>query len=78
MNYATCDIDETLIPEWMITGSRAGSNQARDALKDYCKGLILTKGIKVRENDEVVVSLRELGQLGAVKLVTIGESVEDV
>lgn len=72
MRYATCDIDETLVPDWMISGARAGSNQAKEALKAFVSGAILVKGIKQIEEDLSVVSLRELCQLGAVKSVTIG------
>ena len=73
MRYATCDIDETLVPDWMISGARAGSNQAKQALKAFVDGTVLVKGIKQVEEDLTVVSLRELCQLGAVKSVTIGE-----
>jgi hypothetical protein len=74
MRYATCDIDETLVPDWMILGARAGSNQAKEALRVYVNGQILVKAIKQINEDLTVVSLRELCQLGAVKSVTIGES----
>lgn len=74
MKHVVCEIDEALVPEWMLTGSRAGSNQAKTSLRAFCSGMTLTKGVKGHDDDLVVVSLRELCQLGAVRAVTIEES----
>ena len=74
MKHVVCEIDETLVPEWMLTGARAGSNEAKSRLREYCAGMSLTKGVKGYDEDLVVVNLRELCQLGAARIVTIEES----
>jgi hypothetical protein len=60
-----------LVPEWMLTGARSGSNEAKSRLREYCAGASLTKGVKGYDEDLVVVNLRELCQLGAVAVLTI-------
>jgi hypothetical protein len=71
VKHVACDIDEIPVPEWMITSARAGSNVAKDSLRDELAGEKLRKGIRTVPNDCVLVSIRELGQLGIVKELTI-------
>jgi hypothetical protein len=71
VKHVACDIDEIPVPEWMISSARAGSNVAKDSLRDELAGQRLKKGIRQVADDAVLVSVRELGQLGVLKELTI-------
>lgn len=71
MKHLACDIDEIPVPEWMIASARAGSNVAKDSLRDELAGKVLKKGVRKVADDAVLVSIRELGQLGVLKELTI-------
>lgn len=75
MKTVVCEIDEIPVPEWMISSARAGANVAKDSLRDELAGKRLKKGIYQVQPDMVVVSLRELCQLGVVREVTIAGSL---
>jgi hypothetical protein len=67
------EIDDVIVPQSLLEMARGGHGAARDAIAARVNDVVLYMHIATCQDDDAVVSLRELSKLGVVKSVRIGE-----
>lgn len=72
MKAVVFEIDEVAVPQGTMENARAGSNMARNSLREWLIGVELEKGRGQIGDDETIVSVRELASMGVLQKLTLG------